>query len=79
MEIDDSFLTPLSLDLLLQHLEEFFIDWENASLSTVKKDGSRSTSKGDFAIKLTASVEAGSNTGYLAIVKRRIDMVEKYV
>ena len=79
MEIHDSFLTPLSLDLLLQHLEEFFIDWENAGLSTVKKDGSRSTSKGDLAIKLTAFVEAGSNTGYLAIVKRRIDMVEKYV
>ena len=42
----------------------------------MKKDGSRSSSKGDFAIKLTAS---GSNTGYLALVKRRIDMVEKYV
>ena len=47
----------------------------------MKKDGSRSSSKGDFAIKLTAFVEAGSNTGYLALalVKRRIDMVEKYV
>lgn len=57
--------------------EEFFIDWENASIATLRKDGSRSASKGDFAIKLTALVEAGSNTGYLALVKRRIDMVEK--
>ena len=45
----------------------------------MRKDGSRSASKGDFAIKLIALVEAGSNTGYLALVKRRIDLVEKYV
>ena len=59
--------------------EDFFIDWENASISTVRKDGSRSASKGDFAIKLTTLVEAGSNTGYPALIKRRIDLVEKYV
>ena len=59
--------------------EDFFIDWENASISTVRKDGSKSTSKADFAIKLTYLVEAGSNTGYLAFVNRRIDPVEKYV
>ena len=58
--------------------EEFYIDWEKASVSTIRKDGTKSASKGDFAMKLTALVEAGSHTGYLALVKRRIDLVEKY-
>ena len=52
-------------------------------MSTIRKDGTKSASKGDFAMKLTALVEAGSHTGYLALalalVKRRIDLVEKYV
>ena len=38
--------------------------------------GVRSRSKGDFAIKLTAMVEARSHTGYLALVRRRIDKKE---
>lgn len=58
---------------------EYRVDWDSASIKTIEKNGTDSKSKGDFAIKLTALVEAGSGTGYLAKVKRRIDMVEKYV
>ena len=52
---------------------EFYIHWENASIHTIQKDGTNSISKGDFSIKLTTLVEAGSNRGYVAVVKRRID------
>lgn len=58
---------------------EFAIDWESASLCVILRDGTCSQSKGDFAIKLTHMIEAGSNTGYIAQVKRRIDMAVKYV
>ncbi len=37
------------------------------------KDGTRSVRKGDFAIGLHSLVEGGSNTGYLATVKRAVD------
>ncbi len=43
----------------------------------VQKDGSLSDSKGDFAMKLTSLVEAGGNTGYMAVVKRSIDGSER--
>ena len=56
---------------------EFYMDWDSPSIGTVLKDGTRSSSKGDFAIKLTAMVEAQNHTGYLALVKRRIDDKEK--
>lgn len=42
------------------------------------KDGKTSDVKGDFAIKLTAMVEAGANTGYMAKVKRTIDGKTRY-
>ena len=48
------------------------IDWENPSISTVHADGSFSK-KGDFAIKISAMVEAQDNTGFIAVVKRAID------
>ena len=32
--------------------------------------GGTSTAKNDFAISITAFVEAGNNTGYMCIVKR---------
>lgn len=41
---------------------DFYIDWDSASIGTILKDGSKSHSKGDFAIKLTAMVEAQSHT-----------------
>ena len=43
------------------------------------RDGQRSESKGDFAIKLDALIEANEKTGYLATVKRAIDCEERYV
>ncbi len=39
----------------------------------VLKDGTKSVRKGDFAIELQSLVEAGSITGYLAMVKRAVD------
>ena len=41
------------------------------------KDGQWSESKGDFAIKLDALIEADEKTGYLATVKRAIDCEER--
>ena len=32
---------------------------------------------GDFAIKLTAFIEVGNRTGYIATVKRAIDLTER--
>ena len=43
------------------------------------RDGQRSESKGDFAIKLDALIEANEKTGYLATVKRAIDCEERYI
>ena len=42
-------------------------------MGIVGKDGAHSESKGDFAIKLEALIEAGSKTGYLATIKQAID------
>ena len=56
---------------------EFMIDWVTPSITTLLRDGSPSNSKGDFAMKLTALVEAGGSTGYLALVKRHLDGKEK--
>ncbi len=58
---------------------EFFVNWEDASVHVVLKSGEHSNIKADFAIKLTGMIEAGSNTGYMALVKRRINMQTKYV
>ena len=52
---------------------DFYVNWENATIHTVAKDGSTSKAKSDFAIRLTSLVEAGSNTGYTADVKRKFD------
>ena len=38
-----------------------------------------SNKKSDFVIQLSAMVEAGDNTGFLATVKRAIDGQQKYV
>lgn len=55
----------------------FYVHWDPPSIGIVYKDGSKSASKGDFAIKLDMLVEAGSKTGYLAWVKRAIDCDER--
>ena len=51
----------------------FYIDWEPPAVGILHKNGTRSESKGDFAISLEVLVEAGTNTGYLVKVKRGID------
>ena len=38
-----------------------------------RKNGLKSEAMGDFAVSLEAMVEAESNTGYLAQVKRAVD------
>lgn len=50
---------------------EYFSDWEHG-ISGVTK-GAYKDAKNDFAITLTAFVEAGSSTGYLASIKREHD------
>lgn len=35
--------------------------------------------QGDFAIKLTKFIEAEEMTGFVALVKRKIDSTERYV
>lgn len=49
----------------------FFVDWERGVLGILK--GGNSTAKNDFALKITAFVEAGSSAGYLCTVKREHD------
>ena len=51
----------------------FYVDWVLCETGIVRKDGTKSDAKGDFAITLTAMIEAGANTGFLADVKRAID------
>ena len=46
-------------------------------MGVLQRDGSKSEAKGDFAIRLDMMVEAGSNTGYVATVKRAIDLHER--
>jgi len=53
------------------------MDWDDPALYIQQNDGSRSLKKADFAIRLSAMVEAEDNTGFLAIVKRAIDGREK--
>lgn len=55
----------------------FYVDWEAASVGTCGRDGVRSESKGDFAIRLDALIEADSKTGFMATVKRAIDGEER--
>ena len=47
------------------------MDWERGISGVLK--GSTSTAKNDFAMKITAFVEAGNNTGYMCILKREHD------
>ena len=49
------------------------MDWDPPAVGTVTKNGVKSEPKGDFAISLEALVEAGINTGFLAMVKRAVD------
>lgn len=49
------------------------VDWEQCGVFLRHSDGSYSSRKCDFAIKLISLVEAGESTGYLADVKRCID------
>ena len=53
------------------------MNWEHPSIGINLRDGSQSSSKGDFAIKLDSLIEAGRKTGYLATVRRAIDCVER--
>lgn len=55
----------------------FYVDWMSPSIGCVGKDGKRSPSKSDFAIKLDMMIEAQSNTGYVATVKRAIDREQR--
>ena len=61
------------------HTQAFYVDWDFPSVGIVGHDGHRSESKGDFAIRLDALIEANEKTGYLATVKRAIDDEERYV
>ena len=49
------------------------MDWNSPAIGCVGRDGKRSPSKNDFAIKLEMFIEAQSITGYMATVKRKID------
>ena len=53
------------------------MDWDECTIGTVARDGTRSEGKSDFAIKFNALVEADRNTGYLCTVKRAIDSKER--
>ena len=53
--------------------------WDEPAIHLQQNDGCLSNKKSDFAIKLSAMVEAGENTGFLANVKRAIDGQQKYV
>ncbi len=55
------------------------MDWVCPSIGVLNRDGNKSDSKGDFAIKLEMLIEAGSKTGYMATVKRAIDGAERYI
>ena len=46
-------------------------------MGTLGRDGIRSESKGDLAIKLDVLIEADSKTGFMATVKRAIDGEER--
>ena len=63
--------------LTLQRKTEYFSDWVNAVSGVVK--GGNKEAKTDFAIKITAFVEAGNSTGYLADVKREHDGKTRYL
>ena len=54
------------------------VDWDNPCINIRHNDGSV-TRKSDFAISLEALVEAKENTGFLATVKRSIDLKTQYV
>ena len=54
------------------------MDWDPPAVGTVTKNGVKSEPKGDFAISLEALVEAGINTGFLAMVKRAVDGKTKW-
>lgn len=56
---------------------EFFTDWEKGVSGVVKPNGVRKN-KNSFAMKLVALVEADSQTGYLASVKREFDKEERF-
>ena len=49
------------------------MNWESASIYV----GPKKQQVGDSAIKLTAFIEAGNRTGYIATVKRAIDLTER--
>lgn len=57
----------------------FAMMWDDPAIHLQQNDGSLSIKKSDFALKLSAMVEAGDNTGFLANVKRAIDGQQKYV
>lgn len=62
------------------HIEtrsSFLIDWESATIKLGGQTKRLAISKGDFAIRLTAFVEAGDKTGYTALVKRAFDKTER--
>ena len=53
------------------------MDWDQCGVFLRQNDGTYSSRKCDFAIRLVSLVEAGENTGYLADVKRSIDEKRK--
>lgn len=55
----------------------FYVDWDDPSVGLVTRDGKKSESKGDFAIRLDMLIEAGTKTGYVATVKRAIDRMQR--
>ena len=57
--------------------EPFYVTWDDPAIGTTLRGGGRSSTKGDFAIKLDKLVEAGKKTGYICTVKRAIDCVER--
>ena len=63
--------TMTSIYIPLQKRVEYFSDWENGVSGVIK--GAYKDAKNDFAITLTAFVEAGSSTGYLASIEREHD------
>ena len=51
--------------------QTFFVDWEQG-VSGIMKDNT-SIAKNDFAMRITAFIEAGNSTGYMCTVKREHD------
>ena len=55
--------------------KEYFVDWAHGTSGKIIKGCEKELN--DFAIRITALVEAGEMTGYYCVVKREMDGEER--